>query len=322
MVIAQPSRCAARCSRGCNASGIAAYGGDAFVDRTTVRDINAPQTIGEWGAGIRFYNNGEGATRPTGIVTSSTVDEAHRVGVELWAAEATLERVLVRRPRKKTDGQHGFGVIAFDHDVTLEPSDLTYRGGVIDGASQGGLVISGSHALVDAVAVTNTQPTATGALGVAVSVIANYQTAASASAEMSNIVVDGTHGGGIVVGGGDLVLSDAIVRNVDKQLNVDDFGDGIGASSTIVWIPTLFPTTLDVTRVTVEGVPRAGISNFGATVTVNDSLLECNPIDLDGENLDEAPFEFASGGDNDCGCAAERHECKVLTTNLEPPFAL
>ena len=37
------------------------------------------------------------------------------------------------------------------------------------------------------------------------------------------------------------------------------------------------------------------------------------------ENVDDAPFIFDSGGDNDCGCADSREDCRVLTTNIEPP---
>ncbi|MEQ9317757.1 MAG: right-handed parallel beta-helix repeat-containing protein [Polyangiaceae bacterium] len=303
-----------------HSSGIAVWGGDALIEDTTVRDVAPQMTAGEWGAGIRLFSNGEGTgAAPTGIVRRSTVDRGHRVGVELWAAEGELEQILVRDPGPKTDGAHGFGIIAFVHDATLETSQLTIRGGRIERARQGALVISGSTATIDSLAVLDTQPTGTGSLGVAVSVLTEWMTGVAASAEMSQLVVDGTHAGGIVVGGGDLTVSDVVVRNVKKQVDVDDFGDGIGASSTIVWIPDVLPTTLDVTRATISGVPRAGISNFGAEVSVSDTFLDCNAIDLDGENLD-VDFVFTDAGGNDCGCGDERTECKVLTTDIEPPF--
>jgi hypothetical protein len=306
-----------------HASGIAIWGGDASIDRTTVRDIDPPTTIGEWGAGIRFYSNGEGSNAPPiGLVTRSTVDRAHRAGIELWAAEAELERVLVRQPRTKTDGQHGFGVIAFDHVDTLEPSLLSWRGGRIEGASQGGVVISGASGSLDGVAVLDTQPTGTGSFGVGISVITDFLTGVPADAVLSRVVVDGAYAGGIVVGGGDLAVTDALVRNVKKQVNVDDFGDGIGAAATIVWLPGILPTSMSVVRATIEGVPRAGVSNFGASVTIEGTRLDCNSIDLDGEVVDDEPFAFDDQGGNECGCGAERWDCKVLTTNIDPPFAL
>ncbi|HHH27491.1 MAG TPA: DUF1565 domain-containing protein, partial [Polyangiaceae bacterium] len=303
-----------------HASGIAVWGGDALIEDTTVRDVAPQMTAGEWGAGIRLFSNGEGTgAPPTAIVRRSTVDRGHRVGVELWAAEGELEQILVRDPGPKTDGAHGFGIIAFVHDQTLETSQLTIRGGRIERARQGALVISGSTATIESLAVLDTQPTGTGGLGVAVSVLTEWKTGVGASAEMSQLVVDGAHAGGIVVGGGDLTISDVVVRNIKKQVDVDDFGDGIGAASTIVWIPDVLPTSLDITRATIEGAPRAGISNFGSEVTVSGSFLDCNAIDLDGENLD-IDFVFTDAGGNDCGCGDDRSECKVLTTDIEPPF--
>ena len=102
----------------------------------------------------------------------------------------------------------------------------------------------------------------------------------------------------------------------------DDFGDGIGAAATIVWLPGYLPTTLTLTRATIENVPRAGVSNFGASVIVRDTLLECNAIDLDGEPFEGNPFRFSDEGNNDCGCTDNRGPCKVLTTNIEPPLSL
>ncbi|RLB47207.1 MAG: hypothetical protein DRI90_26585, partial [Deltaproteobacteria bacterium] len=101
---------------------------------------------------------------------------------------------------------------------------------------------------------------------------------------------------------------------------VDDFGDGIGASSTIIWLPDIIPTTLAVTRATIEGVPRAGVSNFAANVSISGSLLDCNAIDLDGEPIDGIDFVFDDLGGNDCGCGDERGACKVLTTDIGPPL--
>jgi hypothetical protein len=99
----------------------------------------------------------------------------------------------------------------------------------------------GSTATIDAVAVLDTQPNGNGAMGVGIAVITSYITADPASAEMTHVVVDGAHAGGIVVAGGDLELEDAFVRNVDKQPNVDDFGDGIGAAATIVLLRATCP---------------------------------------------------------------------------------
>jgi hypothetical protein len=302
--------------------GVVLHGGDATIERVTVRDCVPPNTEDEWGAGIGIMAIDEAGRAPShAIVRESTVDDAHRVGVELWGGVADLERVLVRRPRMKSNGQHGFGVLASSQPNSGLSSGLTWRGGRIEDAHQGGLTIMGSPATIESVAVVNTHPDEHGALGVGIAVLTDYITTIRASAEMTHVVVDGAHAGGIVVGGADLTLSDAVVRNIQKQPNVNDFGDGIGAAATIVWLPGYLPTTLTLTRATIESVPRAGISNFGATVSLRDTLLECNAIQLDGEPIEGNPFHFSDEGNNDCGCADSREPCKVLTTNIQPPLS-
>jgi hypothetical protein len=306
-----------------HAHGVVSWGGDTAIERITVRDIAAPDTMDEWGAGIGIMSIDE-ADRTSGVgsVRQSTVDDAHRIGIELWGSQAELERVLVRRPRMKSDGLHGFGVFASSQLVSGLTSRLTLRGARIEEAHQGGLTVMGSTGTADALAVLNTQPNGMGAMGVGVAVITSYITGDTASADMTHVVVDGAHAGGIVVGGGDLIVSDALVRSIHKQPNVDDFGDGIGAAASIVWLPGYIPTTLSLTRATIEGVPRAGVSNFGASISIRDTLLECNAIDLDGEVFEDEPFRFDNQGNNDCGCGESRVDCKVLTTNIQPPLSL
>jgi len=303
-------------------NGILIYGGDAEIERTTVRDVDTDGSPGEWGAGIRFYDPEDVAgTQPTGTVRQSTVDRAHRVGIELWGAVAVLESVLVRDPKPNSDGEHGFGVIAYGTEDDLEPSDLVLRGCRIEGASQSSIIIGGATGQIDSTAVLDTQPRASdGAFGIAVSILTDWKTGVAASAEVTRTVIDGAYAAGLAVGGGDLIASDVIVRNIQKQVNVDDFGDGIGASATIIWLPDIIPTTLTVTRATIEGVPRAGVSNFAANVSISGSWLDCNAIDLDGEPIDGIDFVFDDLGGNDCGCGDERSECKVLTTDIGPPL--
>jgi hypothetical protein len=99
-----------------------------------------------------------------------------------------------------------------------------------------------------------------------------------------------------------------------------DFGDGIAVSSDLVVEEELVPTTADIVRATVERSARAGVANFAATVSLAQSLLECNFIDLDGETIDGVPFVFEDAGDNVCRCGAETYTCQVVTSNIQPPL--
>ncbi|MBW2453592.1 MAG: DUF1565 domain-containing protein [Deltaproteobacteria bacterium] len=304
-------------------AGISIGGGDAIIEGTTIRDIDGDLAEEQWGAGVDIWDVEDGTNHaPTCVLRGSLIDSAFRTGVQLYGAEGQIESIVVRDTKPRSILDHGFGVIIYDTDLNGFPSTASLVGSRIERTYQSGIIVAGSTATIDSTAVLDTQPTAlSGAFGVGISVMSNYETLAPASATVTQTVVDGAYAGGLVVGGGDLVVEDVVVRNILPQVNVDDFGDGIGASSTLVWIPDIIPTTLDASRVTVQNAARAGMSNFGATVGVGDSFFDCNQIDLDGEPLDDLDFVFDDLGGNDCGCGVERVECKVLSTNIEPPFS-
>jgi len=304
-------------------SGIAVFGGDALIESTTIRDVDQDLDEEGWGAGVDVFHHEDVAEHsPTCLIRGSLIDNVHRTGVQIYGAEGQLESIIVRDTKPRSIQDHGFGVIIYDTDFGGFPSEGTLVGSRIERASQAGVIVAGSTATIDSTAVLDTQPMAlSGAFGVGISVMSNYETLVPATATVTQTVVDGAYAGGLVVGGGDLVVEDVVVRNVAPQVNVDDFGDGLGASSTLVWIPDIIPTTLEANRVTVENAARAGMSNFGATTGVGDSFFDCNQLDLDGEPIDEIPFTFNDLGGNDCGCGDDRVECKVLSTNIEPPFS-
>ncbi len=305
-------------------AGISIGGGDALIEGTTIVDLDGDLAEEQWGAGIDVWDVEDGANdAPTCVIRKSLMDNVFRTGVQLYGAVGQLESLIVRDTKPRSIQDHGFGVIVFDTDLNGSPSSASLVGSRIERTYHAGVLVAGSTATIGSTAVLDTRPMAlSGAFGAGITVVTNYETLVPASATITQTVVDGAYAGGIVVGGGDLVVEDVIVRNIEPQVNVDDFGDGIGASSTIVLIPDILPATLDATRVTVQNVARAGLGNFGATVSVGDSFFDCNQIDLDGELLDDLDFTFDDLGGNDCGCGDERVECKVLSTDIQPPFSL
>ena len=69
----------------------------------------------------------------------------------------------------------------------------------------------------------------------------------------------------------------------------------------------------------VEGNARSGVSSFGSSLSIEDSVLECNTIHLDGEVFQGLPATFEDRGGAVCGCAGAEVDCKVLSSNLAPP---
>ncbi len=67
---------------------------------------------------------------------------------------------------------------------------------------------------------------------------------------------------------------------------------------------------------------RAGLSSFGAAVTLGASELCCNTIDLNGEVSHDKAFVLEDLGGNGCGCPEATGACKAISSGLAPPEPL
>ena len=242
--------------------------------------------------------------------------------LHLNGADADIEQVLISDPQTEAGGRSGFAMQAFPHEGTLEPTIVAMRATRIERSKQAGIVVAGSTGTFDGLEIVDTLGTGGGALGVAFSVIVDWNIDLLGAAELRRSRVAGAHAGGVLVAGGELFVEDVEIRDVEEQANVQDFGDGLGASSLFPLSPGPQASRMIVNRSSVLGSARAGISNFGADVSVSNTFLDCNGIDLDGETVLELPFAFEDAGGNDCGCGTDRVTCKVLTTNIKPPSFL
>jgi len=70
------------------------------------------------------------------------------------------------------------------------------------------------------------------------------------------------------------------------------------------------------------GAQRAAVSNFGGHLTLADTTLECNSIQLDGEPAPGFATEFVDGGGNQCGCGDAPATCQATSAGLAPPAPL
>jgi len=79
-----------------------------------------------------------------------------------------------------------------------------------------------------------------------------------------------------------------------------------------------------ITATRVESNARAGIANFSATVLLVSSVVQCNKIDLDGEEFTPGHlFTFDGSKGSVCGCEQNPDPtCAVLSEHLSPPSAI
>ncbi len=132
-------------------------------------------------------------------------------------------------------------------------------------------------------------------------------------------MVEDCQAAGFAVAGADVVASDLVVRDTTPQEANQDFGDGVVVSSYLVLIPDPKPTHLELLRGSITDNARAGVSVFGADAIIQDSLLECNAIDLAGEPVDDLSFVIDDQGGNHCRCEGVDSGCHVLSSGLAPP---
>jgi hypothetical protein len=120
---------------------------------------------------------------------------------------------------------------------------------------------------------------------------------------------------GLVVIGSDAIVEDSMISN--SAATPDGlFGDGIGV------LAETAETKAELHRTMVTESARAGLSSFGADVSLEALSLICNDIALDGEPHLGQDFVFVDLGDNLCGCPAATDTCKVVSTGLTPPEPL
>jgi len=289
--------------------GIVVGSSDATIEASVVRDILVDAS-GHAGTGIVLDQDpktGEGA-----IVTmrSSIVERTHDLGIAVLAGEATLDAIAVRDISPADDQRFGRGIYVQENRDTGERSTLTLTRSAIDRAHDMGVVALGSDAKISATRVRDTQlrldiPIA--GLGIGLALGAHH--AQPADMAIEDCAVEGNTSNGILAFASKLSVAHTLVRGTLAD-GADVYGDGIGLAD---------EANVTVTTTRIEGSMRAAIASFSGNVSIADTTLECNTLDLDGEVVGGKEFGFTDGGGNVCGCEGQSRQCKVLSSSLAAP---
>lgn len=306
----------------CYNTGVEVTDSDFEMVSSIVRDVEAAQADGTRGYGVLVGGYWvEQAPRPTVTIRTSVIERTHSLGLAFQGAEGLVESTIVRDTAPQpSDDEQGVGLDVLHSSYTGQRSDATVRGCRIERSHSAGVFVYGSDTAIDATLVRDTAPSRSdGSFGAGIAYLIDFETLEPALGTIERSQVDGSHAAGIVVAGGDVSLMDVVVGDTHPQQLGADFGDGIVASSQVLLLPELLPTSVDIVRATVRDSARVGVACFAASVTLGGSLLDCNTIALDGEPWEGTPFEFTDTGGNVCACGAAVTECRVLSSNLSPP---
>jgi hypothetical protein len=297
--------------------GIHVEGAELVVERTVVRDTLPQPSDSGFGVGIQGQpDRGAAIVR----VVDSLIERNYYGGVAVMGSFGHIESTIVRDTMPRPIEQDfGRGVLVF-HDLALGmDATATVLGSVIERNTEAGIFVAAADIDVDSCAVRDTAPRLSdGRIGRGICVQSQDTHFFPSHAHIANTLVERNHEIGVFVEGSEATLEGCTVRDTREQVAEGTFGDNVTA---MTWTDAGQQARVTVSGCSVEVGPRAGIANFGSEVTIRDSQLDCNGIDLNGQDSTVAAFTFLDDGGNQCGCG-EDAGCQVLTNDLVPPDPL
>jgi hypothetical protein len=292
-------------------------GADVTLDRVLVRDTLAA-TDGLGGRGLQAQVHPKKKRPATVTVTSSVIEKNREVGVYVSGSDLRMEGSVVRGTLPTDANQNGGKGFTVRPDTTIHRrSNLTLRASVVEDNREVGVLVGGSDILFEGALVRDTRPRASdGAGGGGLALLLFPDPPARANAAVRGSSFERNQTFGVVVTDSDLVLDATQVIDTKARETDGAYGDGME-----VGIVT-GPASATVTASRFHGSARAAIASFGGTVSIGDTTLSCNAIDLDGETIGATAFELVDRGGTVCGCGDRAAKCKVLSSRLAPPEGL
>jgi hypothetical protein len=298
--------------------GVLVHGSSATLHRLSVRDTYPQPLDGSAGAGVQIQSDDVTGRMAEVAIDQLLSERNHYAGLSVTGAHVDVTRALLRDLYPEpSSGEYGRGVVAFLDPVTGIGVTGSFRGVRIERAVEAGFFAQGVDLVLEDLAVSHTFPRPDGQIGRGICFQSENQELGS-RAELRRIWLEANYDAGLLLEGTTATIEGITVIGTQATVAEGDFGDAVQ-----VLTEAGFPVaSAAITAAHVEGSDRAGIASYGADVTLSGSELECNPIDLNGQDIGGRPFAFSDEGDNRCFCGDEDEACRVLTTDLRPPTPL
>jgi hypothetical protein len=321
-----------------HAVGIHVSSSDATVENTVVRDTQPQAFDMTTGRGINLepWCNSipcDPSTRASGVVRGCMVERNHDVGIAVSASDVTLETTVIRDTAPRAFDQRtgsGFVVMGLCFNGVCDAAargNALVRAAVVERSHGLGIGVQGADATIEDAVVRDTEFSLAAdkfGYGVSVQLLCDMDGGGGchpetrATASLTGSLVERNLGLGVLIGGSDAAVAQTVVRDT-AAAGDGTLGDGIAA----VLLNTLMvPASATIANTQVAHSARAGVGNFAASITLEDTAIQCAAFDLDGELTGETPFIFTDLGGNRCGCPTADRDCKLVTANLEPPGPL
>ena len=244
------------------------HGGQLALKRCVVSGTKICAAVGQAGYGVNAAGAPGTSRRARVTISDSLIADNTDRGVLLEAAEATIERTIVRGTRPlpvaKQGGHLGYGVDAkFGYGKKLG-STLTLRDSIVEGNTTTGIAVKSSRATLERVVVKGTRLGMSSYLEMGVGIHAQtHVKGLSTSVKLKDSLVEGNRVAGVILLDAEAGLERSVIRATAANAK-GEHGMGLFMVS---------DSTLDVDRCVVADNRLAGAYVFGGKATIEGSAV-------------------------------------------------
>jgi hypothetical protein len=292
--------------------GVYVISSDAIVDGSIV---SGTRTTKRSAAGLGAQIDPMAPEPPRVTVRASIVEDNATSGALVAGADVTFEGTIVRDGVPSDAGDIGRGV-SLQRDASRGArTRATIVGCLFESNRESSVFVQSSDVTMVDSLVRDTTPADGGLFGVGVTVQGD-EPIDRATVVIRSCVIERSHEMGVLVFDSDVTMEHVTVRDTQPSESTGYFGDGIAIVS------QYGVASAHITDSHIERAARAAVANFGASISLGQSTLDCNPIDLNGERFSNYKFVFDDLGGNRCGCGSTEISCATNSASLEAPSPL
>jgi hypothetical protein len=307
----------------CSDLGVLAFGAGVQIVDTVVRTTQPRASDGLFGGAIEV--GASTSSPPSNLLLRGAVLEGnHDIALAVFSSAAIVEDTLIRDTSPNAAGLFGRAIDVEDSSTNPEHhATIAVQSSVIERHFDIGIFTAGSDITLDSTVVRDVfSQVATQEYGRALQIQDRPEIGHRGSGQINSSLIERCSDVGVVAANADLTLQGSIVRMVAPRASDGAFGDGVALLRSVSGQDFLGEpfASANITAVVIANNARAGVASFGADITLQAAMLECNNIHINGEvDLFGVAATFLDLGGNHCGCADDNVDCQLLSSELVPP---
>ncbi len=294
--------------------GLGAFSAEARLEGLRIRDTRPRASDDRRGMGA-WSGPGHSNARASLALLGSVIERNHSTGLQATGMDVTIDRSVISgtKPELAT-GLFGEGMQLWPDPIAGSAS-LALTGSLVDDNTACGIHLMGTEGIIEQSIIRQTAASAAdGRYGDGI--VVSSQDGERGKLTLRASLLEAHHRTGVFVHDSEASIESSIIRAIKAMPADGTLGDAVSAMSGTT------SAALTVRNSRLEAAARAGISSFGAQVSLQSSMLLCHPIALNGETFHGFTASFEDLGGNQCTCQGSDPTCKVLSSSIAPPTPL